>query len=94
MTREFVFDHVIGGLEAESEGVFRIYPVWRGQDQTCTASLGIGGPVHGQPLDGEVGRQLGNFDRLCWGEFHDETCQDLIFYCFPWFVSDVELTKL
>ena len=42
-----IFDLVIGGLVAESEGVFPIYPVWRGQDQTCTASLGIGGPVDG-----------------------------------------------
>ena len=42
-----IFDLVIGGLEAESEGVFHVYPVWRGQDQTCAAPLGIGGPVHG-----------------------------------------------
>ena len=89
-----IFGLVIGGLEAESEGVFHIYSVWRGQDQTCTASLGIDGPVHEKPLDGEVGRQLDSFDRLCWGEFHDEIFQDLPFYRCPWFVSDVELTQL
>ena len=42
-----IFGLVVGGSEAESEGVFRIYPIWRGQDQTCTASLGIGGPIDG-----------------------------------------------
>ena len=89
-----IFGLVIGGWEAKSEGVFHIYPVWRGQDQTCTASLGIGGLVHGQASDGEVRRQLGSFGRLYWGEFHDEIYQDLPFYCYPWFVFDVELTQL
>ena len=42
-----IFGLVIRGLEAESEGVFQVYPVWRGQDQTCTAPLGISSPVHG-----------------------------------------------
>ena len=42
-----LFGLVIGGLEAESEGVFRIYSIWRGQDQPCTASLGVSGPVDG-----------------------------------------------
>ena len=89
-----IFGLIIGGLEAESEGVFHVYPVRGGQDQNCTTSLGIGGPVHGQLLDGEVGRQLCSFDKLCWGEFHDEICQDLPFYHYPWFVPDVELTQL
>ena len=40
-----IFGLVIGGLEADSEGVYRVYPVWRGQDQPCTASLGVSGPV-------------------------------------------------
>ena len=39
----------------------------------------IFGLVHGQLPDGEVGRQLGSFGRLCWCEFHDEICQDLLF---------------
>ena len=92
--KSLIFGLVIRFLEAESEGIFHIYPVWRGQNQTCTASLGIGGPVHGQPLDGEVRRQLGSFVRLCWDEFHDEIYQDLPFYCCHWFVSDVELAQL
>ena len=90
----FIFGLVIGGLEDKSKGVFHIYLVWRGQDQTCTASLGIGGPVYGQPPDREVGRQLSSFGRLCWGEFHDEIYRDLPFYYCPWFVFDVELTQL
>ena len=69
-----IFGLVIGGLEAKFEGVFHIYLIWRGQDQTCTASLGIGGLVHEQPPDGEVGSQMGSIGRLCWGEFHDEIC--------------------
>ena len=89
-----IFGLVIGGLEAQSEGVFHIYSVWRGQDHTCTASLSIGSPVHKQPPDGQIGLQLGSFGRLCWGEFHDEICQDLPFYCCPWFVSNVEPTQL
>ena len=36
----------------------------------------------------------GSYCRLCWGEFHDEICQDLPFYHCPWFVPDVELTQL
>ena len=51
-----IFGLIIGGLEAESEGVFHIYHVWRGQDQTCIASLGIVNLVHGQLPDGEDGR--------------------------------------
>ena len=39
-----IFGLIIGGLEAESKGVFRIYPGWRGQDQPCTASLGVAAP--------------------------------------------------
>ena len=89
-----IFGLVIGGLESEFEGLFHINPFWRGQDQTCTASLGIGGLVHEQPPDREVMRQLGSLGRLCWGEFHDEICQDFPFYCCPWFVSNVELTQL
>ena len=50
-----IFDLIIGGLEAESKGVFSIYPVWRGQDQPYTASLGVSGPVDGKSPDGEVG---------------------------------------
>ena len=42
-----IFGLVIGGLEAESEGVFRIYSVWRGQNQPYTSSLGVSGPVDG-----------------------------------------------
>ena len=35
---------VIGGLEAESEGVIHIYPVWRSQDQTCTFPWALAAP--------------------------------------------------
>ena len=42
-----IFDLVIGGLEAEFEGVYRIYPIPRGQDQPYTASLGVSGSVDG-----------------------------------------------
>ena len=78
-----IFGLVIGGLEAKFERIFHIYPVWRGQDQICTASLSIGCPVDGQPPYGEVERQLGSFSRFYWGEFHDEICQDLPFISLP-----------
>ena len=38
----------------------------------------------------EVGCQLGSLCSLCQSEFYDEVCQDLPFYCCPWFVPDVE----
>ena len=50
-----------------------------GQNQTCTASLNIGDPIYGQPLDGEVECELGGFGKLYRGEFHDEICQHLSF---------------
>ena len=40
-----IFGLVIGGSEAEPKGVLRIYPVWRGQDQSGTSSLGVSNPV-------------------------------------------------
>ena len=69
-----IFGLIIGGLEPKSEGVLYIDSVGRGQNQTCTTPLGVGGPIHGQLPDGEVGRQLGSFGRLRRGEFRDEIC--------------------
>ena len=74
-----IFGSVIGGMEPESECIFHCDSIRGGQNQTCIASLGISGPIYGQPLDGEVGRELGNFGRLCRGEFHDEICQHFPF---------------
>ena len=67
----FIFGFVIGGLEPESECIFHVDPMQGGQNQTYTASLSIDGPIHGQPPDEEVRRELGGFGRLCRGEFHD-----------------------
>ena len=61
----FIFGFVIGGLEPESECIFHVVPIRGGQNQPYVASLSIGGPIYGQPLDGEVGRELGGFGRLC-----------------------------
>ena len=85
---------VVGGSEPKSERIFDIYSFWRGQNYIGTTLLSIGGPVYGQPPDGEVGRRLSSFGKLCLGEFHDEVCQDLPFYYCFWFVSDVELAQL
>ena len=71
----FIFGFVIGGLEPESEGIFHVNPIRRGHNQPCTASLSIGGPIYGQPLNGEDGYELGDLCRLYRGEFHDEICQ-------------------
>ena len=75
----FILGFIIGGLEPESECIFHVNPIQGGQNQTYTTSLSIGGPIYGQPLDGEVGRKLGGFNRLCRGEFHDEIIQHLSF---------------
>ena len=61
----FIFGFVIGGLELEYECIFHVDPIWGGQNQPCTTSLSIGGPIYGQPSDGVVGRELGGFGRLC-----------------------------
>ena len=91
---KFIFEFVIGGLEPESECIFNVDLIRGGQNQPCTASLSIGGPIYRQPSDGEVGRELGGFGRLCRGEFHDEICQNLSFDYHSWLVPNVELTKL
>ena len=70
----FIFGFIIGGLEPEFECIFHVDPIQGGQNQTCTASLSLGSPIYGQPLDWEVGRELGGFGRLYLGEFHDEIC--------------------
>ena len=90
----FIFGFVIGGLEPESEGIFHVNPIRRGHNQPCTASLSIGGPIYGQPLNGEDGYELGDLCRLYRGEFHDEICQNLSFDCYSWLVPNVELTQL
>ena len=88
----FIFDFVIGGLEPESECIFQVDPIRGGQNQTCTVSLSIGGPIYGQPPDGEVGRERGGFSRLYRGEFHDEICQNLSFDRCSWLVPNFKLT--
>ena len=94
----FVLGLFIGGKKSEFECVFHVNPFQGGQNKTRTASLGIGGPIYGQPLDGQVGRQLsslGGHRRGIWrGEFHDEICQNLPFDRCPWLVYDVELAQL
>ena len=55
----FVFSFIIGGLEPESECIFHVNPIWGDQNQPCTISLSIGGPIYGQPPDREVRRELG-----------------------------------
>ena len=94
----FVLHFVIGGLKSESECVFNVNPVRGGQNQTRTASLGIGGPIYRQPPDGQVGCQLSSFGGLCrgilGGKFYDEIYQNLPLDRCPWLVSDVELTEL
>ena len=87
----FIFGFVIGGLEPESECIFHVDPIRGGQNQTCTASLSIGGPIYKKPLDGEVGRELGGFGRLCCGEFRDEIYQHLSFDRCSWLVPNGEL---
>ena len=90
----FVFGFVIGGLEPESECIFHVDPIRGGQNQPCTSSLSIGGPIYRQPPDGEVGHELGGFGRLCQGEFYDEICKNLSFDCCSWLIPNVELTQL
>ena len=90
----FIFGFVIEGLEPESECIFHVDPIWGGQNQPCIASLSVGDPIYGQPPDGEVGRELGGFGRLCQGEFHDEICQNLFFDRCSWLVPNVEFTQL
>ena len=63
----YVLGLVIGGLKSESECVFHVNPVQGGQNQIRPPSLGIGGPIYGQPSDGQVGRQLSSFNGLCRG---------------------------
>ena len=65
----FIFGVVIGGLEPKYECIFHVDSIRGGQNQTCTAFFGIGGPIYGQSPDGEVGRKSGGFGRLCRGEF-------------------------
>ena len=60
----FIFGFVIGGLEPKSECIIHVDPIWGGQNQPYITSLSIGGPIYGQPSDGEVGRELGDFGRL------------------------------
>ena len=90
----FIFGFVIEDLEPKSECIFHVDPIRGGQNQPCTASLSIGGPIYEHPPDGEVERELGGFDRLYRGEFHDEICQNLSFNCCSWLVPNVELTQL
>ena len=90
----FIFGFVIGGLEPDSECIFHVDPIRGGQNQIGTSSLSIGGPIYGQPPDGEVGRELGGFNRLYRGEFHDEIRQHLSFDRCSWLVPNVELTQL
>ena len=68
----FIFGFGVGGMESESGCIFHVDPIWGGQNQACSTSVGIGGPIHEQPPDREVGCELGGFNRLCRGEFHDE----------------------
>ena len=90
----FIIGFIIGGLESESECIFHVDPIRGGQNQACSTSVGIGGPIHGQPPDGEVGCELGGFGRLCRGEFHDEIFQNLPFDRCSWLVPNFELTQL
>ena len=90
----FILNFVVGGLESEFEYILHIDPIRGGQNQAYSTSVGIGGPIHGQPPYGEVGCELGGFSRVCRGEFHDEICQNLPFDCCSWLVSNVELTQL
>ena len=90
----FIFDFVVGGMEPEFECIFHVDPIRGGQNQVCSASLSIGGPVYRQPSYGEVERELGGFSRLCRGEFHDEICQHLSFDRCSWLIPNVELTQL
>ena len=90
----FIFGFIIGGMEPESECIFHVDPIRGGKDQTYTSSLSIGDSIHGQPPDGEVGRELGSFGRLCQGEFHDEICQHLPFDRCSWLVPNAKLTQL
>ena len=48
----FVLSLVIRGLKSESECVLHVNPIRGGQNQICTAALGIGGPIDRQPPDG------------------------------------------
>ena len=86
----FIFGFIIGGMEPKSECIFHANPIWGGQNQPCTASLSIGVPIYGQSPDGEVGRELGGFGRLCRGEFHDEIYKNLSFNRCSWLVPNVE----
>ena len=88
----FVFGFIIGGLKPESKCIFHVNPIRGGQDQPCTTSLSFGGPIYGQPLDGEVRYELGGFGRLCRGEFHEKICQNLSFDRCSWLITNVELT--
>ena len=90
----FIFGFVIGGMEPKSECIFHVDPIRGGQNQPCTASLSVGGPIYGQPPDGEAKRELSGFGRLCRGEFHDEICQNLSFDRCSWLVPNFELTQL
>ena len=90
----FILCFVIGGLEPDSECIFHVDPIRGGQNQISTSSLSIGGPIYEQPLDGEVGRELGGFNRLYRGEFHDEIRQHLSFDRCSRLVPNVEFTQL
>ena len=68
----FIFGFVIGGLEPKSECIFHVDPIRGDHNQLCIDSLSVGSPIYRQPPDGEAGRELGGFGRLCQGEFRDE----------------------
>ena len=81
-------------MESKSKCIFHVDPIRGGQNQPCSAFVGISGPIYGQPLDGEVGCELGGFGKLYRGEFHDEIYQNLSFNRCSWLVPNVELTQL
>ena len=88
----FIFGFVVGGLESEFECILHVDPIRGGQNQPCSASVGIGSPIYEQPPNGEVVCKLGGFNRLYRGEFHDEIWQNLPFNRFSWLVPNVELS--
>ncbi len=102
----FVFCHVVRGSEVEPNDVFEDVPAWRSQRDSNTCTLKVEGAIEMHnpvpatnvgvwvlSISGEGGN-VGRNRVIYWGPLCDEVSQDLAFDHVPWFVVQVELSKL